>query len=114
MAEQIPHGVAQSLINGLASVALREFGRINNVKDELESLTKTVESIRAALLDAENKQEKSLCVQNWVTRLKDVLVAADDLIDEFLLDTFGAFNYIVNQWLQDDFEHGGRAVTFLF
>ncbi|KEH34569.1 hypothetical protein MtrunA17_Chr3g0109211 [Medicago truncatula] len=93
MAEQIPHGVAQSLINGLASVALREFGRINNVKDELESLTKTVESIRAALLDAENKQEKSLCVQNWVTRLKDVLVAADDLIDEFLLDTFGAFNY---------------------
>ncbi|XP_039689792.1 disease resistance protein RGA2 [Medicago truncatula] len=86
MAEQIPYGVAQSLINGLASVALREFGRINNVKDELESLTKTVESIRAVLLDAENKQEKSLCVQNWVTRLKDVLVAADDLIDEFLIE----------------------------
>jgi hypothetical protein len=37
------------------------------------------------LLDAEDKQEQSYAVQNWVRRLKDVLIPADDLLDEFLI-----------------------------
>ncbi|GAU37287.1 hypothetical protein TSUD_354430 [Trifolium subterraneum] len=83
MAEQIPYGVATSIINRLASVALREYGRIHGVKDALERLKNTVEFIRAVLLDAEQKQEQSHAVQNWVRRLKDVLIPADDLLDEF-------------------------------
>jgi len=70
----------------LASAAFREFGRIYGVKDELERLRNTVESINAVLLDAEDKQEQSHAVQNWVRRLKDVLLPADDLIDEFLIE----------------------------
>ncbi|MCI35644.1 NBS-LRR resistance protein, partial [Trifolium medium] len=62
MAEQIPYGVAESLVNRLASAAFREFGRIYGVMDELERLKKTVESIRAVLLDAEEKQEQSHAV----------------------------------------------------
>ncbi|XP_045807649.1 putative disease resistance protein RGA1 [Trifolium pratense] len=85
MAEKIPYGVATTLINRLASAAIREFGRINGVMDELERLKNTVESIRAVLLDAEEKQEQSHAVQNWVRRLKDVLIPADDLLDEFLI-----------------------------
>jgi len=54
--------------------------------DELERLKNTVESIKAVLLDAEDKQEQSHAVQNWVRRLKDVLLPADDLIDEFLIE----------------------------
>ncbi|MCI24661.1 disease resistance protein, partial [Trifolium medium] len=38
MAEQIPYGVAASLIDRLASAAFREFGRIYGVMDELERL----------------------------------------------------------------------------
>jgi hypothetical protein len=37
------------------------------------------------LLDAEDKQEQSYAVQNWVRRLKDVLIPADDLLDEFVI-----------------------------
>ncbi|AET01333.2 putative P-loop containing nucleoside triphosphate hydrolase, leucine-rich repeat domain, L [Medicago truncatula] len=86
MAEQIPYGVATSLVNRLASAAFREFGRIYGVMDELERLKNTIEVIRAVLLDAEEKQEKSPAVQVWVRRLKDVLLPADDLIDEFLIE----------------------------
>ncbi|RHN38880.1 putative P-loop containing nucleoside triphosphate hydrolase, leucine-rich repeat domain, L [Medicago truncatula] len=86
MAEQIPYGVATSLFNRLASAAFRELGRIYGVMDELEILKNTVESIKAVLLDAEDKQEQSHAVQNWVRRLKDVLLPADDLIDEFLIE----------------------------
>ncbi|PNX58122.1 CC-NBS-LRR resistance protein, partial [Trifolium pratense] len=54
--------------------------------DELERLKNTVESIRAVLLDAEDKQEEqNHVVQNWVRRLKEVLFPADDLLDEFLI-----------------------------
>ncbi|WJX29602.1 hypothetical protein P8452_18224 [Trifolium repens] len=58
MAEQIPYGIASSLIDRLASAAFREFGRIYGVMDELERLKNTVESVRAVLLDAEEKQQK--------------------------------------------------------
>ncbi|CAJ2664751.1 putative disease resistance protein RGA1 [Trifolium pratense] len=85
MAETILYSVATSLINSLASAALHEFARINGVMGELERLKNTVESIKAVLLDADEKQEKSHAVQNWVRRLKDVLIPADDLLDEFLI-----------------------------
>lgn len=86
MTAHIAYGVATRLINRLASAAFREFGRINGIMDELERLKNTVESIKAVLLDAEEKQEQSYAVQNWVRRLKDVLLPADDLIDEFLIE----------------------------
>ncbi|KEH26310.1 NBS-LRR type disease resistance protein [Medicago truncatula] len=86
MAEQIPYGVATSLVNRLASAAFREIGRIYGVMDELERLKKTVESIKAVLLDAEDKQEQSHAVQLWVRRLNDLLLPADDLIDEFFIE----------------------------
>ncbi|GAU37307.1 hypothetical protein TSUD_354630 [Trifolium subterraneum] len=87
MAEQIPYGVAASLVNRLASAAFREFGRIYGVMDQLERLKDTVESIRAVLLDAEEKQEQSHAVQIWIKRLKDhVLHPADNLLDEFVIE----------------------------
>ncbi|XP_058745325.1 putative disease resistance protein RGA1 [Vicia villosa] len=86
MAEQVPYGVAESLINRLASAAFREFGRIYGVMDELERLKNTVELIKAVLLDAEDKQQQNHAIQIWIRRLKDgVLHPTDDLLDEFLI-----------------------------
>ncbi|XP_058743473.1 disease resistance protein RGA2-like [Vicia villosa] len=86
MVEQIPYGVATSLINRLASAAFHEFGRIYGVMDELERLKNTVEAIRAVLLDAEDKQQQNRAIQIWIRRLKDdVLHPADNLLDEFLI-----------------------------
>ena len=71
----------------LASVAFQEFGRIYGVMTELERLKRTIESVRAVLLDAEEKQQQSHGVQNWIRRLKDdVLHPADDLLDEFFIE----------------------------
>ncbi|KAJ1399396.1 Virus X resistance protein-like, coiled-coil domain [Sesbania bispinosa] len=87
MAEQIPYGVASSILVRLASAAFRELGRIYGVRDELESLKNTVESIQAVLLDAEEKQEqRDRAVQVWIRRLKDVLYPAEDLLDEFAIE----------------------------
>ena len=55
--------------------------------DELERLKNTIESTKAVLLDAEDKQEQNHGVQNWIRRLKDdVLHPADDLLDEFFIE----------------------------
>lgn len=86
MAEQIPYNVAASLINTLASAAFRELGRVYGVMDELESLKRTVESIKAVLLDAEERQEREHAVQLWITRLKDVLYPAEDVLDGFAIE----------------------------
>ncbi|KAK2352736.1 disease resistance protein RGA2 [Trifolium repens] len=81
MAQQIPYGLAEGLIKRLASAAFHEIGRIYGVRDELERLKNTVESIKAVLLDAEEKQEQNHAVQNWIRRLNDVIHPADDLQD---------------------------------
>ncbi|WJX25401.1 hypothetical protein P8452_14444 [Trifolium repens] len=60
MAEQIPYGVASSLIDRLASAAFREFGRIYGVKDELERLKNTVESHLRYLSLESGKRSRSL------------------------------------------------------
>src|ERR1044072_824507 len=86
MAEQIPYAVAASLIDSLASAAFRALGRIYGVMDEFERLKTTVESIKAVLLDAEERQERDHAVQLWITRLKDVLYPAEDVLDEFAID----------------------------
>lgn len=62
----------------MASAAFREHGQIYGVMAELERLKNSVEFI--VLLGLE-KQE-----QNWITRLKDVLLLADDLLDEFIIE----------------------------
>ncbi|KAI4354170.1 hypothetical protein L6164_003063 [Bauhinia variegata] len=86
MAEQIPYGIAESLIKRLASSVFAEFGRIYGVKDKLAKLRETIESIGARLLDAEERQEQEdgHVVKNWITRLKKVLHDADDLFDNFV------------------------------
>ncbi|WJX86078.1 hypothetical protein P8452_68439 [Trifolium repens] len=76
---------ASSLIQSLGSAALREFARINGLKDELERLKEQVETSRAVLLDLDGKQEQSHAEQNLVKRLKNVLIPADDLLDEFAI-----------------------------
>ncbi|CAK8560090.1 unnamed protein product [Lathyrus sativus] len=86
MPQQIICGVAENIINKLASAAFREFGRIYGVMDELERLKSTLDSIKAEILDAEDKQQQNRAIQIWIRRLKDdVLHPADDLLDEFLI-----------------------------
>ena len=85
MAEQIPYGVAGSLINKLASSTYREFGRIYGVMDQLEKLKTTVESIKVVLSDAEQRQSEDPVIEHWICRFKQVLHDADDLLDALVI-----------------------------
>ncbi|XP_028769670.1 putative disease resistance protein RGA1 [Neltuma alba] len=82
MAEQVPYGVATSLINTLASAAFREIASIYGVKRDTEWLKKTVERIKAVLADADQKQHTDQLIQLWIKDLRQLLYDADDLLDE--------------------------------
>jgi hypothetical protein len=70
------------IINTLGSPAAKQIGLLWGVKDEIESLTNTVSTIKDVLLDAEEKQTASdHAVRPWLRRLEDAIYDADDLLD---------------------------------
>ncbi|XP_059439151.1 putative disease resistance protein RGA3 [Corylus avellana] len=83
MAELLLSVVAERIIGTLGSLAAKEIGLLWGVKDELQSLTNTVSTIKDVLLDAEDKQaDGDRAVTRWLERLEDAMYDADDLLDE--------------------------------
>jgi hypothetical protein len=82
MAEQILFGTAERIIETFGSLAAKEIGLLWGVEDELQSLTNTVSTIKAVLLDAEDKQAAgNHAVRDWLGKLEDAMYDADDLLD---------------------------------
>jgi transcriptional regulator with AAA-type ATPase domain len=77
----------ERLIEALCSSAAKKIGLLWGVKDEIESLTNTVSTIKDVLLDAEEKQVAGdRAVKRWLGRLEDVIYDADDLLDAVSTD----------------------------
>jgi hypothetical protein len=73
---------AELIINTLGSPAAEQIGLLWGVKDEIESLTNAVSTIKDVLLDAEEKQAAGdRAVRRWLGRLEDAIYDADDLLD---------------------------------
>ncbi|XP_034704941.1 putative disease resistance protein RGA4 [Vitis riparia] len=83
MAEQIPFSIAEEILTKLGSLVAQEIGLARGVRKELKKLGDTLTTIKAVLLDAEERQEREHAVENWVRRFKDVIYDADDLLDDF-------------------------------
>ncbi|XP_059429217.1 putative disease resistance protein RGA1 [Corylus avellana] len=82
MGEPLLSFVAKRIIEALCSPAVKQIGLLWDVEDELQNLTNTVSTIKAVLLDAEDKQAAGNCaVKLWLERLEDVIYDADDLLD---------------------------------
>ncbi|GLT53010.1 hypothetical protein SLA2020_263100 [Shorea laevis] len=82
MAELQIFGATERIIETLDSLAAEKIGLLWGVKDELESLTNTVSTIKDVLLDAEEKQAAGdRAVTRWLGRLEDAMFDADDLLD---------------------------------
>ncbi|KAM6568284.1 hypothetical protein CsatB_016269 [Cannabis sativa] len=83
MAELILSPIAEKIIGGLGSEAVKQISLVWGVEDELEDLKETISTIQAVLLDAERKQSHNNQVKNWLQRLSTVVFKADDLMDDF-------------------------------
>ncbi|KAG8645790.1 putative disease resistance protein RGA3 [Manihot esculenta] len=82
MAEQIPFSIAENLLTKLASIASEEINLVYGFKNDLRKLQTTLSTIKAILIDADEKQEESRAVKDWIRRLKEVVYDADDLLDD--------------------------------
>ena len=83
MAVQIPFSIVENVLSSLGSSVVQKLGSMYGVRNELEKLEETLGTLNAVLLDAEEQLEKSHAVRDWVKRLKRVVYAVDDLLDDF-------------------------------
>ncbi|XP_050284591.1 putative disease resistance protein RGA4 [Quercus robur] len=83
MAEGALFDLAGKVINVLGSLIAEEVKLAFGVKTEIENLKSTVSTIQAVLLDAEKRSSHSHQIKDWLSKLKDVLHDADDLLDDF-------------------------------
>ena len=83
MAEQIPFSIVENVLSSLGSSVVQKLGSMYGVRNELEKLEETLGTLNAVLLDAEDQLERSHAVKDWVKRLKRIVYAVDDLLDDF-------------------------------
>ncbi|KAJ9676903.1 hypothetical protein PVL29_022084 [Vitis rotundifolia] len=83
MAESFAFAIADRVLGKLGSALIQEVGLAWGVKTELEELNDTLSTIRAVLLDAEEKQATSHQLRDWLGKLKDGFYDAEDIVDEF-------------------------------
>ncbi|XP_065870482.1 putative disease resistance protein RGA3 [Euphorbia lathyris] len=83
MAELILSDITVGLISKLGSLLLNEIGLWWGLKDELHKLERTVSTIEAVLLHAEEQSMGNPQVKHWLGMVSEAMYDADDLLDEF-------------------------------
>ncbi|XP_050139233.1 putative disease resistance protein RGA3 [Malus sylvestris] len=84
MAEAVLTFAAEGILNKVLSLAAQEFSLAWGFKAELRKLQKSFIDIESFLDDVANQpQEKSKSMEEWVKNLKDVAQDAEDVLDEF-------------------------------
>ncbi|KAL5761288.1 hypothetical protein ACOSQ2_020126 [Xanthoceras sorbifolium] len=86
MTEAIVSPIAESLLGKLGSLAYQEVCLIWGVKLDLLKLERTLKTIKAVLLDAEQQQLHNHELRVWQEELKDVCYDAEDVLDEFEIE----------------------------
>ncbi|KAK0594926.1 hypothetical protein LWI29_001862 [Acer saccharum] len=82
-AEVLVSPIVDLLLGKLSSQAYQQFSLIYGVKNDLKKLQRTLNTIKAVLLDAEEQQLHNRQVGVWLEELKDVCYDAEDVSDEF-------------------------------
>ncbi|PIA30657.1 hypothetical protein AQUCO_05400036v1 [Aquilegia coerulea] len=86
MAEAVVFGIAEKILTDLGSYVLQDIGSALGVKKELKKLNKTIITIKAVLLHAEELHLTNPEVRTWLRRIKDATYEADDIIDDFAIE----------------------------
>jgi predicted nucleotidyltransferase len=80
---KIGYGIAVKVLEQLGSLTYQELSSAWGVRSDLEKLKDTVSTIKAVLLDAEEKQASDHRLNHWLGKLRDVLHDAENVLDEF-------------------------------
>ncbi|CAN1823042.1 Putative disease resistance protein RGA4 [Linum perenne] len=85
MATTVLFTIGQTVLNQLASKLLQEAALLWGIEDDVQKLTRTLSSIQAVLLDAEEKSHspQSHQLRLWLKELVQVVYDAQDLLDDF-------------------------------
>ncbi|KAL5763516.1 hypothetical protein ACOSP7_019780 [Xanthoceras sorbifolium] len=96
MTEAIVSPIAELLLGKLGSLAYQEVCLIWDVKPDLLKLERTLKTIKAVLLDAEQQQLHNHELRVWLEELKDVCYDVEDVLDEFEIEAL-RWQVMVNQ-----------------
>lgn len=83
MAESFLSSIAEKIIVKIGSVIGEEIGLAWGAKRELKRLENVLATIKAVLVDAEEKLWKDQQLHDWLGNLKQVCYDAEDVLDEF-------------------------------
>ncbi|XVF30493.1 hypothetical protein REPUB_Repub16aG0062800 [Reevesia pubescens] len=86
MAEYFAFNTAAKILSKLSDPTYQEIRLVWGVQSHLEKLKKTLTTIKAVLLDAEEKQAHDQQLRVWLQELKDACYDAEDLLDEFEIE----------------------------
>ncbi|CAN0924210.1 Putative disease resistance protein RGA4 [Linum grandiflorum] len=87
MAEAALFNVADWVLKQLGSKLLQEASLLWGIEDDIHKLTRTLSTIQALLLDADQKSSQSHQLQLWLKELAEVVYDAQDLLDDFSTET---------------------------
>ncbi|KAK8546467.1 hypothetical protein V6N12_027252 [Hibiscus sabdariffa] len=83
MAEVFLLNIAERVLEKIAYLSIEEARLALNVETDLSELKEIVSSIKAVLLDAEQKQHQNEKLRLCMWKLRDIFYDAEDVIDDF-------------------------------
>ncbi|KAJ9184874.1 hypothetical protein P3X46_004559 [Hevea brasiliensis] len=85
--ESLAFNVTEKFLEKLASHAYQEISFAWGLQGELKKLEDILLTVKAVLLDAEEKQVDNHQLRVWLIKLKDALYDAEDVLDDFECET---------------------------
>ncbi|XLT45701.1 hypothetical protein HN873_038305, partial [Arachis hypogaea] len=79
---EVVSGVASTLLANLATKSFQEITLACGLKDDVKKFESSLRTIKAYLINAENKQAKNRSIDEWLKQLREALDDAGDILDE--------------------------------
>ncbi|XLT45705.1 hypothetical protein HN873_038309 [Arachis hypogaea] len=79
---EVVSGVASTLLGNLATKSFQEIALACGLKDDVKKFESSLRTIKAYLIDAENKQAKNRSIDEWLKQLREAFDDAGDILDE--------------------------------
>ncbi|KAK9042370.1 hypothetical protein V6N11_017445 [Hibiscus sabdariffa] len=86
MAESFVFNIAENVISKLSDLVHPEISLAWGNRGNLGKLGNTLTTIKAALLEAEEKQARRHQLRVWLQRLRDACHDTEDVLDEFEIE----------------------------